>query len=180
LADAARKKAEEAEKEAATDKGRRLTKNPYKDLQNLPDTEEENSDNNLTQKDLLMAMAVAEEAARSGSVYFVTPSKDVLRSRDASSFEFLMKEEDAIASRQIMESTKSDDDSVLEEQNRFRVAYKNLVTKWSEFKDRAREIDAQQQYRAALRTAELVRQSSHMFFAGLSPRKRVLNNSPAW
>jgi len=182
LEDSARKKAEEAEKEAAADTGRRLTKNPYKDLQNLPDAEEENNENksNLTQKDLLIAMAVAEEASRSGSVYFVTPAKDVLRSRDMSSFGFLIEDEDEQTNKNIFESPSSDDDSVLEEQNHFRVAYETLVTKLSDFKERAREIDAQQQYRAALRTAELVRQSSHMFFASLSPRKRMLNNSPAW
>jgi len=176
LDEAARKKAEEAERKATAEEAKR---NPYKDLQNISDSIDDNGENDLTQKDLLIAMAVAEEAARSGNPYFVTPSKEDLRSRNVNSFQYLIKERKIIPVVSDSESS-DDDDSVLEEQNRIRFAYKKLVAKWSEFKERAAEIDAKQQYQSALRTAEIMKKSSRMFFQNLSPKNKRLRNTSSW
>mmetsp|Transcript_17555 Transcript_17555/g.26599 ORF Transcript_17555/g.26599 Transcript_17555/m.26599 type:complete len:406 (-) Transcript_17555:10-1227(-) len=115
LEEAARKKEEEAEKEAAADERIDVKENPYMDLDNLPDAPEDKTDDeDLTQKELLIAMAVAEEAARSGTGNFVTPPKEVLRSRDLASFEFL-KEEEENACTSPSEAQTSEDITVEEE-----------------------------------------------------------------
>lgn len=171
LEEAARKKVEDAEKEAAADELKGCAKiNPYKDIKNLPDVPEDKcSAGDLTQKELLIAMAVAEEAARSGRGEFVTPSKDVLRTRDLSSFDFLNEETNVSTPQTPAEI------GLRQEQNQFRTLYKTLSTRWKEFKERAREIDCENNYQIAMQRAAAMRRSSRMLLNGILPTKQLQN-----
>jgi hypothetical protein len=143
LEEAALQKMKDAEKAAAADEAAPPTKreeNPYKDLQSLPDEVPDESDEAaLTQKELLLAMAVAEEAARSGKEIFATPSKEELRTRDIDSFEFLKKKEilPAIPETPIGNNAKE------EERERSRLAFlsQKLSQRWTSFRQRVNEID---------------------------------------
>jgi hypothetical protein len=91
LEEAAKAKIKEAAKAATAEVPVPVARieNPYKDIEHADEAESEDA---LTQKELLLAMAVAEEAARSGKEVFETPSKAELRNRDINSFDFIKKE----------------------------------------------------------------------------------------
>mmetsp|Transcript_32559 Transcript_32559/g.49082 ORF Transcript_32559/g.49082 Transcript_32559/m.49082 type:complete len:329 (-) Transcript_32559:188-1174(-) len=147
-----------AEEKAAKDKE---LANPYMDLRILPEIgeDEEISETDLTTKELLTAMAVAEEAARFGKDSFETPTKDVLRSRDYSSFAFLKEDK---------ENESLDDDQpdelllIQEERNNCRAIYNLLSKRWDDFEKRA-----------TLRMFTLVRQTSKLLLNGFSARKKI-------
>lgn len=147
-----------AEEKAAKDKEKA---NPYMDLHILPEIgeDEEILETDLTTKELLTAMAVAEEAARSGKDNFETPTKDVLRSRDYSSFAFLKEDE---------ENESLDDDQpeelflIQEERNNCRAIYNLLSKRWGDFEKRA-----------TLRMFTLVRQTSKLLLNGFSAQKKI-------
>mmetsp|Transcript_8073 Transcript_8073/g.12631 ORF Transcript_8073/g.12631 Transcript_8073/m.12631 type:complete len:336 (-) Transcript_8073:25-1032(-) len=142
------------QEKAANDK---LKANPYMDLHILPEINEDEAitDADLTTKELLTAMAVAEEAALSGKDTFETPAKEVLRGRDYSSFSFLMEEE--IDDQQSKETLL-----IQEERNNCRAIYNVLTKRWDEFEKRA-----------TLRMFSLVRQTSKRLFYGFSAQKEI-------
>lgn len=147
--DAAVSKAEQ--EKAANEK---LKANPYMDLHILPEINEDEAitDDDLTTKELLTAMAVAEEAARSGKDTFETPAKEVLRGRDYTSFAFLMEEKEVLDDQQSKEALL-----IQEERNNCRAIYKVLTKRWDEFEKRA-----------TLTMFSLVRQTSKRLFSGFS------------
>lgn len=141
-----------AEKEkVANDK---VKANPYMDLQILPEIGEDEviSGADLTTKELLTAMAVAEEAARSGKDIFETPAREVLQSRDYTSFAFLKEENEALDEEQSTETLL-----IQEERNNCRAIYNVLKKRWEEFEKTA-----------TLRIFSLVRQTSRRLFYGVS------------
>eukprot|EP00545_Synedropsis_sp_CCMP1620_P007181 CAMPEP_0119012050 /NCGR_PEP_ID=MMETSP1176-20130426/6047_1 /TAXON_ID=265551 /ORGANISM="Synedropsis recta cf, Strain CCMP1620" /LENGTH=437 /DNA_ID=CAMNT_0006964951 /DNA_START=71 /DNA_END=1384 /DNA_ORIENTATION=- len=148
LEEAALQKMREAEKAAAADEDlppRRksvVDENPYKDIDVLPDEATSGeSEEALTQKELLLAMAVAEEAARSGKEIFETPSKEELRTRDIESFEFL-KTDQPTNLPEIPEAPIGNDAMEEErERNRFATLSQSLSTRWTAFRQRVNEID---------------------------------------
>lgn len=139
LEEAAVQKVKQAEKAAEAD-SQAVSKrdlNPYKAIESLPDQEDDQDA--LTQKELLIAMAVAEEAARSGRDAFETPSRDVLRTTDIESFDFLKEKQQKpkpVPKTPIV--TKTDQQT---EENRFMALKNALSTRWNDFQERAKQID---------------------------------------
>ena len=138
LEETALAKMKEAEKAAAADDELPPPRaaNPYKDIDAVPDHAE--SDDVLTQKELLLAMAVAEEASRSGKEVFTTPLKEELRNRDIQSFDFLKEQQTPK-----VPETAIRNDAKEEERERSRFAHlsQTLGSRWTNFKKRINEID---------------------------------------
>jgi hypothetical protein len=149
LEEAARTKMKNSSKEALQDDAAlpiipaARIENPYKDIDSMPD--EANDANELTQKELLLAMAVAEEAARSGKEVFETPSREELRLRDIKSFDFL---KDAF----VPETPIGDDAKEEErERNRFALLTQALSNKWAAFRAQLGDLDISQRLPRASR-----------------------------
>ena len=149
LEEAALQKAKQAEQAAAADESSTfdaLKKNPYQEINKLPD-QPTVDENELSMKELLIAMAAAEEAARSGSETFVSPPKEILRNRDLDSFEFLKAEsqKEQQSKQPLKQPPKplSGPEEIAREQSRFRLLRKTLANKWSDFKKRTKDIDKQ-------------------------------------
>jgi len=161
LDDAVRKE----EEKAANDKGKAT--NPYMDLHILPEIneDEEIKDADLTTKELLTAMAVAEEAARSGKDSFETPTKEILRSRDYNSFEFLMEEEEE-KKEVLSDDVHQTEESLLirEEKNNCRAIFNVLSKQWVEFEKKA-----------TFSIFSFVRGTSEIFFKGFNNRPDLLS-----
>lgn len=140
LEEAAKAKIKEAAKAAAADvvvPAARI-ENPYKDIDAVPDEAE--SEDALTQKELLLAMAVAEEAARSGKEVFETPSKAELRNRDINSFDFIKKEMAKVPETPIGNDAKEEE----RERNRLALLTQALSNKWTSFRARVGDLDISQ------------------------------------
>ena len=112
--------------------------NPYKEIDAVPDEAE--SEDALTQKELLLAMAVAEEASRSGKECFATPSRAELRTRDIRSFEFIKKEFGEVPETPIGNDEKEEE----RERNRFTMLTQTLSNQWASFRVQLGDLDISQ------------------------------------
>ncbi|KAI2507196.1 hypothetical protein MHU86_7262 [Fragilaria crotonensis] len=142
LEEAAKAKMKEAAKAAAandvTPQPVARIENPYKEIDAVPDEAE--SEDALTQKELLLAMAVAEEAARSGKECFETPSKAELRTRDIRSFDFIQKEFGLVPETPIGNDAKEEE----RERNRFAKLSEALSSQWASFRVAVGDLDISQ------------------------------------
>lgn len=140
LEEAAKAKIKEAAKAATADVPVPVARieNPYKDIDTVPDEAE--SEDALTQKELLLAMAVAEEAARSGKEVFETPSKAELRNRDINSFDFIKKELAKVPETPIGNDAKEEE----RERNRLALLTQALSNRWTSFRTRVGDLDISQ------------------------------------
>jgi hypothetical protein len=142
LEEAAKAKMKEAAKAAAADdvlpQPVARIGNPYKEIDAVPD--EADSEDALTQKELLLAMAVAEEAARSGKECFETPSRAELRTRDIRSFDFIEKEFGQVPETPIGNDAKEEE----RERNRFTMLTEALSSQWASFRVAVGDLDISQ------------------------------------
>ena len=108
-AEKARQEAEE-EKRRPKEKKSQKEENPYAKIDTIPDEpfSDKLDEAALTQKDLLLAMAVAEEAARSGRDSFLTPDREILRERDMDSFAFLKEDREKEQQAKLAMTTNED------------------------------------------------------------------------
>ena len=142
LEEAAKAKMKEASKAAAAadmpPPAVTRIENPYKDIDTVPDEAE--TEDALTQKELLMAMAVAEEAARSGKECFETPCREELRTRDIRSFDFLKKEFGQVPETPIGNDAKEEE----RERDRFTMLTQALSSQWTSFRAAVGDLDISQ------------------------------------